>query len=61
MTLDQKIDLAWYKKTGQMPGGFQKWKELTVNLQPEAIAIEFGVSGRTIERWNREYRKEVAA
>lgn len=67
VSLEQKIDLAWYKKTGQMPAGWTHWVNLTATTGDKwseeftrTLAEEFGVTIRTISRWHYEYKKVAA-
>lgn len=67
--LEKRIDLAWYKKTGQMPAGWEHWRRLVDGkleggLSQEfaySLATEFGISWRTVYRWSEEYKKEALA
>ena len=60
--LRERITVSWFKKTGKA-NGWEIWsKAIVMNengvLSQEAIARDFEVSSRTINRWLKEYRND---
>lgn len=59
--LKERIKVSWFRKTGKADG-WEIWSRAialneTGKLSQEAIARDFQVSSRTVNRWLQEYRE----
>lgn len=58
MGLEQRINLAWQQKTGEVDAGWKKFLGMT-HLSHDVVAREFDVTTKTISRWRSQQRKEA--
>jgi hypothetical protein len=60
LSLEQKTEIAWFKKTGKK-GGWKEYLRVHGTMSQEELARHFGVAYMTSHRWHNDpyHKKEV--
>jgi hypothetical protein len=61
LELKDKVQIAWFKKTGK-DDGWEVFQAKVANprISQEDIGRDFGVTLSTSQRWHKEYNAQVA-